>query len=105
MCVCVCIYNINIYIDTEMITYVTRYFENNEVCDVLTKEWETDCTKEEEISTQIFNKKEDFFLNNSRSEYRNKPNRDKNGNRTRDDGWFEKRKETVIQEVEAEVKL
>ena len=85
------IYNINIYIDTEMITYVTRYFENNEVCDVLTKEWETDCTKEEEISIQIFNKKEDFFLNNSRSEYRNKANRDKNGNRTRDDGWFENR--------------
>ena len=36
-----------------------------------------DCTKEKEISIQIFNKKEDFSLNNSTSEYRKKPNKDK----------------------------
>ena len=53
----------------------------------------TDSTKEEEISIQIFNRKKDFFLNNSSSEYRNKPNRDKNANRKRDDAWFGKRKE------------
>ena len=79
-------------IDAEMITYLTGYFENNEVCDTLIKEWETDCIKEEKISIQIFNKKENFFLNNSSSEYRNKPNRDENANRKRDDAWFEKRK-------------
>ena len=62
-------------IDAEMITYLAGHFENNEVCDALIKEREADCTKEEEISIQIFNKKEDFFLNNSSSEYRNKPNR------------------------------
>ena len=80
-------------IDAEMITYLTRHFENNEVCNALIKEWETDCTKVEEISIQIFNKKENFFLNNSSSEYRNKPNRDVNANRTSDNAWFEKRKE------------
>ena len=37
-------------IDVEMITCLTGHFENNEVCDALIKEWETDCTKEEEIS-------------------------------------------------------
>ena len=78
-------------IDVEMITCLTGHFENNEVCDALIKEWETDCTKEEEISIQIFNKKEDFFLNNS--EYRNKPKRDENANRKMDNAWFEKRKE------------
>ena len=68
-----------------MITNLTEHFENNKVCDALIKEWETDCTKEEEKSIQIFNKKEDFFLTNSGSEYRNKPNRDKNANTKRDD--------------------
>ena len=74
-----------------MITYLTGHFENNAVCDALIKEWETDCTKEEEISIQIFDKKEDFFLNNS--EYRNKPKRDENANREMDNAWYEKRKE------------
>ena len=83
-------------IDTEMITYLTGHFENNEVCDALIKEWETDCTKEEEISIPIFSKKEDFFLNNSSLEYRNKPYRDENTNRKRNDAWFEKRKENKI---------
>ena len=44
-------------------------------------------TKKKEISIQllqIFNKKEDFFLNSSSSEYRNKPNRDENANTKRD---------------------
>ena len=80
-------------IEAEMMTYLTGHFENNEVCDALIKEWETDCTKEEEISRQIFNKKENIFLSTSSSEYRNKPNRDENANRKRDDAWFEKRKE------------
>ena len=76
-----------------MITYLTGHVENKEVCDALFKEQETDCTKEEETSVQIFNKRGDFFLNNSSSEYQNKPNRDENSNRKRDDAWFEKRKE------------
>ena len=73
------------------------------------KEWETDCTKEEEMSIQIFNKKEDFFLNNSSSEYQNKPKRVANANRKMDNAWFEKRKEhkTLIEAIlhKAEVKL
>ena len=56
----------------------------------------TDSIKEEEISIQIFNRKKDFFLNNSSSEYRNKTSRDKNANRKRDDAWFGKRKENRI---------
>ena len=96
-------------IDVEMITYLTGHFENTEVCDGLIKEWETDCTKEEEKSIQIFDKKEDFFLNNSSSGYQNKPNRDesterkrvslKNGKETRH------QIEAIIHESEAEVKL
>ena len=81
-------------INAEIITYLTRHFKNNEVCDALIKEWETDCTKDEEIPIQIFNKKKDFFINNSSSEYRNKPNRDENANRKMDNAWFEKRKES-----------
>ena len=50
--------------EAEMITYLTRHLGNNEVCDALMKKWETDCTKEEKIITQIFSEKEDFFLNN-----------------------------------------
>ena len=44
-------------------------------------------------SVQIFNKKEDVFLNNSSSEYRNKPNRDENANRKRGDTCFGETKE------------
>ena len=55
-------------INAEMITYLTRHFENNKLCHALIKKWKTDCTKEEEKSIQIFNKKEDFFLNNASSE-------------------------------------
>ena len=80
-------------IDAVVITYLMGHFENTEVCDALIKEWETDCTKEEEKSIQIFNKKEDVYLNNSSSEYRNKPCRDQNANRKRDNAWFEKTKE------------
>ena len=55
-------------INAEMITHLKGHFENNKVCDALIKKWKTDFTKEEEKSIQIFNKKEDFFLNNSSSE-------------------------------------
>ena len=98
-------------IDAEMIMYLMRHFKSNEVCNALIKEWETDCTKEEKTAIQIFNKKEDFFVNNSSSEYRNKLNRDENANRKRYDAWFGKRKKknktpnrAIIQEVESEVK-
>ena len=70
--------------------------------------------KKKEISIQIlqiFNKKEDFFLNNSSSEYRNKPNRDENANTKRDMLGLKYGKKTrhqieaIIQKAEAEVKL
>ena len=98
-------------IDAEMIMYLMRHFKSNEVCNALIKEWETDCVKEEKTAIQIFNKKEDFFVNNSNSEYRNKLNRNENANRKRYDAWFGKRKKNktpnraIIQEVESEVKL
>ena len=31
--------------DVEIITYQKEYLENNEVCDAIIKEWETDSTK------------------------------------------------------------
>ena len=57
-------------IDAEVITYLTGQFGNTEVCDRPIKEWETDCTKSEEKSIQVFNKKEYFFFNNLSSQYR-----------------------------------
>ena len=51
-------------IDAEIITYLTGHFEITEVSDGLIKEWESDCTKEEKLIKLLFNKKEDFFLNN-----------------------------------------
>ena len=39
-------------IDAEMITYLTGHFENNEVCDALIKEWESDFTKEGRLFPQ-----------------------------------------------------
>ena len=39
-------------IDAEMITYLTGHFENNEVCDALIKEWESDFTKEGRVFPQ-----------------------------------------------------
>ena len=67
-------------IDAEMITYITSNF-SDEVCNALIKEWENDCSKEEEKSVQIFNKKEAFYLDNASSDYRN--NQERN-NRTTD---------------------
>ena len=86
-------------IDAEMIMYLMRHFKSNEVCNALIKEWETDCTKEEKTAIQIFNKKEDYFVNNSSSEYRNKLNRDENANRKRYDAWFGKRKKKTRHQI------
>ena len=41
-----------IKIDAEMITHLTGHFENNEVCDALIKEWESDFTKEGRLFPQ-----------------------------------------------------
>ena len=30
-----------------MVTYLTGHFENTKVCDALIREWEADCTREE----------------------------------------------------------
>ena len=68
--------------DVEIITYQKEYLENNEVCDAIIKEWETDSTK-----------KKENFPNNVSSEYRNKSNRDENANRKSYDAQFEKKKE------------
>ena len=48
--------------------------------------------RKRKINTNI-QQKERLFLNNSSSEHRNKPNRDENANRKKDDAWIEKRKE------------
>ena len=42
-------------------------------------------TQKEEKSIKVFNEKEEFFLNNSSLEHRNKPNRDENNNTKQDD--------------------
>ena len=62
-------------LDAEMVTHITTKY-GNDLYDILIKEWEIDCTKQEEISVKRFNNKEEWFLNNSESEYRNSRNND-----------------------------
>ena len=56
--------------DTEMIKHLTQSFEE-EVSNALIEEWASDCKEQEEISCEIFNKKENWFLNNAFENFRN----------------------------------
>ena len=53
-----------------MITYFTANYEND-ICDNLIELWERDCKKEEEKSIKIFHDKEEWYLNNASSGFRN----------------------------------
>ena len=53
-----------------MITYFTANYEND-ICDNLIELWERDCKKEEEKSIKIFHGKEEWYLNNASSGFRN----------------------------------
>ena len=57
-------------VDANMITYFTANHEND-ICDNLIELWERDCKKEEEKSINIFHGKEEWYLNNASSGFRN----------------------------------
>ena len=57
-------------VDANMITYFTANYEND-ICDNLIELWERDCKKEEEKSIKIFHGKEEWYLNNASSGFRN----------------------------------
>ena len=57
-------------VDANMITYFTTKHEND-ICDKLIELWETDCKKEEKKSIKIFHGKEEWYLNNASSGFRN----------------------------------
>ena len=53
-----------------MIAYFTPNYEND-ICDKLIESWGRDCKKEEEKSIKIFYGKEEWYLNNASSGFRN----------------------------------
>ena len=53
-----------------MITYFTANYEND-ICGSLIELWERDCKNEEEKLIKIFHGKEDWYLNNASSGFRN----------------------------------
>ena len=57
-------------IDAKMITYFTANDEND-ICDNLIELWERDCKKAEERSIKIFHGKEEWYLKNASSGFRN----------------------------------
>ena len=57
-------------IDARMITYFTANDEND-ICDNLVELWERDCKKAEERSIKIFHGKEEWYLKNASSGFRN----------------------------------
>ena len=57
-------------IDAKMITYFTANDEND-ICDNLIELWERDCKKAEERSIKIFHGKEEWYLKNASSSFRN----------------------------------
>ena len=57
-------------IDARMITYFTANDEND-ICDNLIELWERDCKKAEERSIKIFHGKEEWYLKNASSGFRN----------------------------------
>ena len=57
-------------IDAKIITYFTANDENN-ICGNLIELWERDCKKAEERSIKIFHGKEEWYLKNASSGFRN----------------------------------
>ena len=53
-----------------MMTYFTANYEND-ICDNLIELWERDCKKEKEKSIKIFHDKEERYLSNASSGFRN----------------------------------
>ena len=51
-------------LDTEMLTYLTQNYDEK-ISTLLTEEWSNDCKTQEKLSVEIYNKKENWFLNNA----------------------------------------
>ena len=60
-------------LDSEMVAHIMSKFKE-EICLGLTRRWETDCKEQEEISTEIYNKrKEDWIEESATTGFRNDP--------------------------------
>ena len=57
-------------VDANMITCFTANYEND-ICSNLFELWERDCKKEEEKSMKIYHGREEWYLNNTSSGFRN----------------------------------
>ena len=57
-------------LDVHMIAHFTMNY-NNDICNSLTELWENDCLKKQQKLVNIFDRKRDWYLNNSTTEYRN----------------------------------
>ena len=66
-----------------MIRYFTANYEND-ICDNLIEVWERDCKKEEEKSIKIFHGKEEWYLNNASSVFRNAAQSLRQGKKSQD---------------------
>ena len=56
--------------DAHMIAHFTMNYDNN-IGNSLTELWENDCLKEQQKSVNIFDRKRDWYLNNTTTEFRN----------------------------------
>ena len=57
-------------LDAHMIAHFTMNYDNN-IGNSLTELWENDCLKEQQKSVNIFDRKRDWYLNNTTTEFRN----------------------------------
>ena len=57
-------------LDAHMIAHFTMNY-NNDIGNSLTELWENDCLKEQQKSVNIFDRKRDWYLNNTTTEFRN----------------------------------
>ena len=61
-------------LDTEMVVYLTESFDEN-ISNILTEEWSNYCKSQEERSVEIFNTKENWYLNNASETFRDESKR------------------------------
>ena len=78
-------------IDAKMIKYLTANYEND-ICDNLIELWKRDCKKAEEKSIKIFHGKEEWYLKNASSGFRNaaqslRQEKKSQGSRTSKNNW------------------
>ena len=72
--------------DADMIKYFTGSFDE-EISNTLIDEWRKDCKVQEDLSVEIFNKKETWFLNNAFENYRSSTESSSNNDKENTDSY------------------